>query len=293
MIRRRAAAPERPRAELVLRLAVLLQAGLSPAPAWRYLAAADDPDATAIVARVDGDAPLPTAIRERGPAWEPLAAAWSLAVTVGAPLADTLRAMAAALRETDETRDEVRIALAEPAATAWLMSWLPLVAVGLGYLLGFNPLGVLLSTPVGITCAVVGVLLMLGARAWTRRLVRGAQPEEGVPGLVPELMAVALAGGASLERARTLVRENAGLSSDAETERLLDLSRNAGVPAAELLRAAAAMARHQTRVAGRLRAASLSSRLLLPLGVCVLPAFLALGVAPMLLSIIGSTSLRL
>jgi len=41
------------------------------------------------------------------------------------------------------------------------------------------------------------------------------------------------------------------------------------------------------------RAAALGSRLLLPLGVCVLPAFLALGVAPMLLSVLGSTELTL
>jgi tight adherence protein B len=279
----------------VLRLAVLLQAGLAPAPAWRYLAATDDADAAAVIERVDAaaDAGLPAAIRARGPAWEPLAAAWALAVNVGAPLADTLRAMAAALRETDECRDEVRIALAEPAGTARLMSWLPLVAVGLGFLLGFDPLGVLTSRPVGIACGVVGVSLMLGSRAWTSRLVRSAQPAEGVPGLVPELMAVALTGGASLDRARTLVAESAGLSADPDTERLLTLSRDAGVPAAELLRASAAMARHQARVDGRMRAASLSSRLLLPLGVCVLPAFLALGVAPMLLSIIGSTSLSL
>lgn len=293
--RRRPAAPERPRAEIVLQLAVLLQAGLAPTPAWRYLAATDDADARAVIDAIDTgrEDALPAAIRARGPTWEPLAAAWALAITVGAPLADTLRAMAAALRETDDSRDEVRIALAEPAATARLMSWLPLVAVGLGFLLGFDPIGVMLATPVGITCGVAGMALMLGARAWTARLVRGAQPEEGVAGLVPELLAIALTGGVSLDRARTLVAQNAGAAADAETERLLTLSRDAGVPAAELLRAAAAMARHHARVAGRMRAASLSSRLLLPLGVCVLPAFLALGVAPMLLGIIGSTSLSL
>ena len=66
-----------------------------------------------------------------------------------------------------------------------------------------------------------------------------------------------------------------------------------GVPAAELLRAASGIARHRARTEGRLRAAALSSRLLLPLGVCILPAFLLLGVAPMLLSVLASTSLTL
>jgi tight adherence protein B len=46
-------------------------------------------------------------------------------------------------------------------------------------------------------------------------------------------------------------------------------------------------------VQGRLRAAHLSTRLLLPLGVCTLPAFLLLGVAPLLLSVLGSTPVPL
>ena len=74
---------------------------------------------------------------------------------------------------------------------------------------------------------------------------------------------------------------------------VLALSRSAGVPAVELLRASAALARHRARVDGRLRAARLSSRLLLPLGVCTLPAFLLLGVAPMMLSVMSTMSVSL
>ncbi|WP_460772305.1 type II secretion system F family protein [Microbacterium sp. GXF7504] len=293
-MRRRREDHGRPPADLVLRLAVLLQAGLAPAAAWRHLAR-DDADAGAVVAALEADprGELAAAIARRGPAWAPLTAAWAIAERSGAPLADTLRAIAAALRESDDCRDEVRIALAEPAATARLMSWLPLVAVGLGLLLGFDPLGTLLTNPVGIACGVAGVGLMVGARAWTGRLVRSARPAEGVPGLVPELLAIALTGGVSLDRARMLVAEAGADEADGETERLLVLSREAGVPAVELLRASAALARHRARVEGRLRAATLSSRLLLPLGVCVLPAFLALGVAPMLLSVLGTTELTL
>ncbi len=285
--------PLRPRADLVLRLAVLLQAGLAPGEAWRYLASSGDADAVAIVAAGGAGPRLVAAIRAHGPAWVPLASAWSVATRVGAPLADSLRAVASALRDADDARDEVRIALAEPAATSRLMSWLPLVAVLLGMTLGFDTLGVLLTTPAGWICAGAGIALMLMARRWTARLVRAARPDDEIPGLVPELMAIALTGGVSLSQARDLATEASGVAPDEETERLLSLSGTAGVPAVELLRAAAVGKRHEARVAGRLRAASLSARLLLPLGVCVLPAFIALGVAPMVLSIIGSTSLSL
>lgn len=37
------------------------------------------------------------------------------------------------------------------------------------------------------------------------------------------------------------------------------------------------------------RAAALSVRLMLPLGLCVLPAFMALGVLPLLIAVVSST----
>jgi tight adherence protein B len=71
--------------------------------------------------------------------------------------------------------------------------------------------------------------------------------------------------------------------------RTVELSSRAGVPAGELLRAEAEEQRRQARADAASRAASLSVRLMLPLGVCVLPAFMLLGVAPLLISVIAST----
>jgi len=164
--------------------------------------------------------------------------------------------------------------------------------VGLGAAFGFDTFTTLLTTPIGLACLVAGALLIVAAHRWTASLVRAAQPGEEIPGLSAELFAIALSGGVSLERARSLL-ESLGARSDPQAEEVLVLSRRAGVPAVELLRASAALARHSARVEGRLRAARLSTRLLLPLGVCTLPAFLLLGVAPMLLSVMSGVTISL
>jgi tight adherence protein B len=292
--RRADAAPDASAAaESVLRIAVLLQAGIAPGRAWEHLGATGDAVAVAVQARVGEGMPLPQAIAaQRGP-WGEVAAAWTVAATVGAPLADSLRALAAALRDGQEAADEVRVALAEPTGTARLMGWLPLVAVLLGIALGFDTLAVLVTHPIGIACLVAGFGLMLAARRWTGGLVRRARPADGMPGLDAELVAIGLSGGASIDRARRLVADASAREPSGDIDATLELSRAAGVPAVELLRASAALERHRARTAGRLRAAALSSKMLLPLGVCTLPAFLLLGVAPMLLSVISSTSLTL
>lgn len=291
LTRRRAGADATPE-EAILRLAVLLQAGIAPARAWRHVAEAGDAAATRVCAAHDAGADLPAAVASAGPGWHEVGAAWRIATEVGAPLADGLRTVAAALREARECRDDVRIALAEPAATSRLMAWLPAVAVVLGVALGFDVLGVFLGTPVGAVCLVLGVVLMLVARRWTAALVRRAQPAPGVPGLDAELLALAVSGGAALERGRALLAD-VGVDVGEDAERILALSRTAGVPAADLLRASAAFARHRARTEGRTRAARLSATLLLPLGACILPAFLLLGVVPMLLGVLTTTSVPL
>ncbi|WP_120494099.1 type II secretion system F family protein [Microbacterium phyllosphaerae] len=276
-------------------LAVLLQAGAVPVVAWRHLASIGDVHAESIVARIDAGAPLIAAIEAEGGAWQDLAAAWEVATTVGAPLAEVLRMIAETLRDAASAADDVRIALAEPAGTARLLLWMPLAGLLLGFALGFDTVGVIVGTPAGAGCVVAGLLLVLAARMWTARLLRRARPEPGTPGMRAELMAVALSGGASIPRALRLVEESPAsrIGDDARIRSVLDLSRSAGVPAGELLRASAGQERHASRVDGRMRAAKLSTKLLIPLGVCTLPAFLLLGVAPMLLSVLISTPLPL
>jgi len=296
-MRRRGAQPsEAEVAEVVRTLAVLLQAGAAPLTAWRHLAESGSTDAVQVLAEVEQGRALVDAIRARGGTWRLVGAAWGIAATVGAPSGEVLRAIAAALEQAGEIRAEISVALAEPAGTARLMLWLPLVGLLLGTALGFDTVTMLLTQPAGWICLVAGLGLLLIARAWTRSLVRGAAPAAGVPGIRAELLIVALAGGTAIPRARALVEQETVAEDDPATveeaiERVLRLSAAAGVPAVELLRAEADRARRDARTAGRTRAARLSSRLLLPLGACTLPAFMLLGVAPLILSVLSTTPL--
>jgi len=57
-------------------------------------------------------------------------------------------------------------------ATAALLGVLPAAGIGLGYLMGSDPLRVLLHTPVGAGCALGAVAFQLAGLAWTDRLSR-------------------------------------------------------------------------------------------------------------------------
>ena len=237
-----------------------------------------------------------TARDREAAAWRALAAAWHVASEAGAPLAPTLRHSAASLRGLADAQREMHTALAAPVATAKLVMALPLVGVLFALVLGFDPLGTLFTNPLGLACLVAGLALVLAGHRWNRALIARAQPTDVSPGLWCELTAIAVSGGGALERAIASVdaaAEACGIHSSpteaALVSRTVELSSRAGVPAGELLRAEAEEQRRQARADAASRAASLSVRLMLPLGVCVLPAFMVLGVAPLLISVIGST----
>lgn len=294
LVRRPASSAGADPLDTVLRLAVLLSAGLSAAAAWQHLAEDAEPIAREAAAAAAAGDDVAVVLRRAGEGWLDIAAVWAVATSVGAPLADTLREVGTSLREARDIADDVRVALAEPAATARLLAGLPLVGVPLGAALGFDTVRVLTVDPVGRLCLAAGLALVFVARVWSRRLARRAQPARVVPGMTAELLAVALSAGASIERARALIaveRRGGALADDDDLRRAeatLDLSLRAGVPAGELLRGDAWLARRAARTEGREAAARLSTRLLLPLGVCTLPAFLLLAVAPLLIGVLRS-----
>lgn len=282
-------------AAVVQRLAVLTAAGIPATSAWRQVrlsgvdpegvSALDVPD---FIAGVAAGSPA-----DQGSAWRVVAAIWDVATEAGAALAPALDRTAGVLRDLAQSAREVETALAGPVATSRIVLGLPVVGLLLGVLLGFDVLGALATVP-GFACLGAGATLIAVAVRWNRRLVRWARARDATPGIGFELLAIALSGGASVERALRSVSAasaRAGLAPPGDDVReVLDFAAGAGVPVVALLRAEADERRGAARADAAHRAARLESRLLLPLGLCILPAFVLVGVAPLGLAILSSTA---
>ncbi|MFI1204459.1 type II secretion system F family protein [Streptomyces sp. NPDC020883] len=161
-------------------VAAELRAGRQPD---RALVAAGAPGpgeagpAVLAAARYGGDVPGALRAAARQPGAEGLAGAaacWQVAVEGGAGLARGLERIAAGLAVQRDQREELRAQLAGPRATALILALLPVGGLLMGGALGADPLGVLLHTPAGWGCLVVGGLLEWGGVAWTARIVADA-----------------------------------------------------------------------------------------------------------------------
>lgn len=104
-----------------------------------------------------------------------VAAAWEVAASSGAALADVVDRVAMGLRHDDEARAEVTAALGPPRATAKMLAILPAFGLAMGMSMGADPLDFLLHTEPGWLCLAAGVTLALVGLLWVERLAQSAE----------------------------------------------------------------------------------------------------------------------
>ena len=87
-------------------------------------------------------------------------------------MADLLDQVATALRGDQSVERTVASELAGPRATGRVMAVLPLCGIGLGYLLGGDPIRFLLAGPLGWGCLVGGAVFAACGVLWIEWLAR-------------------------------------------------------------------------------------------------------------------------
>ena len=252
--------------------------------------------------------------------------------SAGAPLATSLERAAEHAEERIDALLGRQSALAAPRATGRILSWLPLLGLGLGVLMGSDPVGVLTGSILGALTGLLGLGLAFTGRRWTAALVhraevesmrtanaeseteKSASPAGAAPvdtALVLELLAAQLrAGLAPLAALGTLAEalnsrplhtvcqrlqtgsnwgsawSGSAAGTFGELRDALAPAYTGGAPSTALLLSLADAHRLSERRAAERAAGKLSVALVVPLGLCSLPAFICLGIVPILISLL-------
>ena len=247
--------------------------------------------------------------------------------SAGAPLATSMERAAEHAEERIDALLGRQSALAAPRATGRILSWLPLLGLGLGVLMGSDPVGVLTGSILGALTGLFGLGLAFAGRRWTAALVHRAEVESTRAGhtggeqalnaptvdtaLVLELLAAQLrAGLAPLAALGTLAEalnsrplhtvcqrlqmgsswgsawSGSAAGTFGELRDALAPAYTGGAPSTALLLSLADAHRLSERRAAERAAGKLSVALVVPLGLCSLPAFICLGIVPILISLL-------
>lgn len=266
-------------------LAVLLEAGLSSTDAVNY------------TQRFEG---LTTSAAIPSSPHAFVVTIWNIVQQTGAPPAQLLKTCAVALEAAAENARVARVQLAGPQAATRLVLTLPVFALLGAVVTGYSPLAFLFLNPAGWGLLLVASGLVWLAVRWSARMVRGAQHWDWARGMSAEVMALLLRAGSSTHHAREwaelIARDycsNSRYSDDElrQCDEYVSLAQATGVSLSSLLRSVAQHERSAAREQAHVRTEKLSVSLMLPLGLCILPAFIAVGVVPIVVSIISSTAL--
>jgi tight adherence protein B len=102
--------------------------------------------------------------------WERLALFWGLAQTHGLAIATLMRAAHRDVVERERFSARVDAGMAGARTTAAVLAGLPVLGIGLGQLIGADPLGFLLSGGAGGWLLVAGVTLACCGLVWSDRI---------------------------------------------------------------------------------------------------------------------------
>ena len=321
---RRAGAGPLEMAHLVEQLATVISSGAGPRQAWAALGRSlPDGELQDLARAAATGADLRRAAGERLRRTEmvsSLSTALAVCERTGAPTAMMLQHLAEALRDLHDAAQARRTAFAGPRSTARILLVLPAAGLGLGMLLGGDPLRLLLTSGAGNLLGLAGLVLTGLGWWWMRRLIHRADPPRRRrvdPSVQLELIAGALDSGLPLSRAAAAVGHALPAGDEATALQRVSAALEAGVPAAlagralpteldslarsavlaegtgsdlsRVLRSAARDARRGRAREAEVLAAQLAVRLVLPTGLALLPAFVALGIIPTVLSLLGGT----
>jgi tight adherence protein B len=161
-------------------LAAAVRSGASLEQAIRYAASEAEPPTREEFGRLIADLDTGIALDHALRSWaeshptaqvELVVGALELHRRSGGDLPVVLDQVAATIRDRVSIAREVRSLTAQARLSAWILGLLPVGFFAFLWLTSRRDIEGALSTPVGIACILVGLLLELGAFAWIRKLL--------------------------------------------------------------------------------------------------------------------------
>jgi len=220
----------------------------------------------------------------------------TLAKEVGASVSGELEQVTAVLGQREKALDKLKVNQAGPRASSRLVIWLPVITLGLAQLTGLDVVAGIINNPVVLLSLSFGFVLLGIAKLISNRMVDKAKPAESHTGLLLLGVALATSGGANLGAAKRSALNcyrsefdfdpsKEELSALAEIEMLVT---ETGARVGVLLRRQAAIMQSKVLTDSEIVIERLSVKLLLPLGLVVLPAFVFITLVPLMVSMVGS-----
>jgi len=200
--------------------------------------------------------------------------------STGGPLAPALERFAKVVATREQTNEELQVAFASPNASSRLVMSLPILVLLGSAISGIPIVSTILSQPIAWVSMGLGIALFTFGKRWVSRILKAAKPTPSDPGSALEMIAIGLRAGMPLSMTKEL--------ANAQTEELETMAQTTGAPLADLLTDQAENLRLTQATKDRKRISNASVKVLWPLGLVILPAFVLTAIVPVGLAMLNS-----
>ncbi len=219
-----------------------------------------------------------------------------IAIDSGSSISKEIEFVADLVSARESFKQRIGVAHASPRATARLVIWLPVLTLAMAQLLGWNVIGSLEHSPIVFVSLLAGGALLTIAKLITSRMLKSAKPQETYAGFFLLGVALESSSGASIHQAQTRalnIYETVFGEKPKETEmaQLVEveaLVQNTGAQVGSLLRSQAQTLQQMELIKSEIKIEKLGVKLMLPLGLGVLPSFVFMTIVPLMVTTLGS-----
>ena len=214
----------------------------------------------------------------------------------GSAVAAELEYVAELIALREKAFQRIEIAHASPKSTARLMLGLPIIILAMAQFLGWGVLDSLVQRPIVSFSILIGLALLLISKVITSYLLKRAKPSQTYIGFFLLGVALQISAGANIvqaqHRAAIFYREVFACDPPADEQsamlQVAELVEQKGARANELLRRQAKFLQEENQLATEVKIEKLGIRLMIPLGLGVLPAFVFLAIVPLMITTLGA-----
>lgn len=218
---------------------------------------------------------------------------------LGIPLAQLLSDRGRQLESWNQQTRALESAFAAPKSTARLVAGLPLLSLVMAQIAGLDPWSAIVNNQLAQLAVALGSFLLVLGWLVMKKMTAAATPQPADPGKFLNLFAESLLSGLPTRECFERSCMQLGLTEAsidegeieqqvAEASRLIDYSSSSGSSLRDLLLAQAEIRRAESFARQREAIERLAIRLMIPLGLVVLPAFALIGVIPVTIGMLSS-----
>ena len=194
----------------------------------------------------------------------------------GSPPVAVIERLALSAEGNEKAAADLAVAQAGPRASAKLVTMLPVIVLVLAQLSGLEVIN--LRNGLAIGSILLGALLLLGGRAWSKAIISRCAPTGEDPGIALDAFASGMQAGVPPHQVAGAVESAFGPAP--EIAHLVESNQREGLGLTELALAEANRLRLEYRVSAETRIRQAGVKLMWPLGLLVLPAFVLMAVIP-------------